>query len=148
MEDQPPQQGAASRKHGRPSTSDGSGRKRAKCEHGRAKRTCKECKAIISNEQTKRAADAVVAAHRLQIEALGPQLATRARLAIEDEGARRQPYQRYVVELEDERGRCLDRVEQAQSAQLPPMAAASSPSPAAEQVAVMKQEDGAHAESM
>ena len=34
---------AASRKRGAPSTSDGSGRKRAKCEHGRQKRRCKDC---------------------------------------------------------------------------------------------------------
>jgi hypothetical protein len=35
--------GAASRKRGAPATSDGSGRKRAKCEHGRRKDRCTEC---------------------------------------------------------------------------------------------------------
>ncbi len=35
--------GAASRKRGAPSSSDGSGRERAKCEHGRRKPVCKEC---------------------------------------------------------------------------------------------------------
>ena len=34
---------AASRKRGAPPTSDGSGRKRAKCEHGREKHRCKDC---------------------------------------------------------------------------------------------------------
>ena len=33
----------ASRKRGAPSTSDGSGRKQAKCEHGRQKHQCKDC---------------------------------------------------------------------------------------------------------
>jgi hypothetical protein len=36
-------EGTASRKRGVPSTSDGSGRKRYKCEHGRQKDRCKEC---------------------------------------------------------------------------------------------------------
>ena len=35
--------GAASRKRGAPYTSDGSGRKRAKCDHGRDKYRCNEC---------------------------------------------------------------------------------------------------------
>jgi hypothetical protein len=35
--------GAASRKRGAPPTSDGSGRKQAKCEHGRRKDQCREC---------------------------------------------------------------------------------------------------------
>jgi hypothetical protein len=92
------------------------------------------------------AADAVVAANLLQIEALGPELeTTRARLAIEDEGARREAYGRYAGELEDQRGRCLDRVINAQAeivAQLSPMAAAtgSSSCPAAEQVKLVKPE--------
>ena len=50
-----------------------------------------------------------------------------------------------------ERQRVYEAVEHAQEAllaQTPRMAAASSPSPAAEQVPGMKQEDGAHAESM
>ena len=37
------EEGGASRKRGAPSTSDGSGWKRAKCEHGRRKDKCKEC---------------------------------------------------------------------------------------------------------
>jgi hypothetical protein len=136
-----PEGGGTTRKRGAPSASGVSGRKRAKCEHGRRKDKCKECKAISYNEQTKRAADAVVAANRLQIEALGPELeATRARLAIEDEGVRREAYGRYVGELEDELSLCFDRVEQAQSVQLPPMAAASSPCPAAELVKQVKPE--------
>jgi hypothetical protein len=49
------------------------------CVHGKRKSRCKECGETSYNEQTKRAADAVVAANRLQIEALGPELeATRA----------------------------------------------------------------------
>jgi hypothetical protein len=90
------------------------------------------------------AADAVVAANLLQIEALGPELeATRARLAIEDEGVRREAYGRYAVELEDQRGRCLDRVIDVHAGilpQPPPMAAASSPCPAAELVKQVKPE--------
>jgi hypothetical protein len=121
-----------------------SGRKRAKCEHSKVKSTCEECKAISYNEQTKREADAVVAANLLQIEALGPELeATRARLAIEDEGVRREAYGRYAVELEDQRGRCLDRVIDVHAGilpQPPPMAAASSPCPAAELVKQVKPE--------
>ena len=127
----------------------GSGRKRAKCEHSRVKSTCEECKAIISNEQTKRAADAVVAANLVQFEALARQLAaTRVRLAIEDVGARRGAYGLYAVELQDLLSQCFSRVQQAQGvilAPLPPIAAASNPCPAAEQVAVIKLEDGAPA---
>jgi len=96
------------------------------------------------------AADAVVAANRPQISALTQRI--EAMRACLDPGGSLEELTRadgrYAVELEGKLSLCLEAVEQAQSVQLPPMAAASSPSPAAEQVPVIKQEDGAHAESM
>jgi hypothetical protein len=91
------------------------------------------------------AADAVVAANLLQIEALTRQLA--ATHACLDTGGSleelRRADERYAVELEGKLSLCFEGVERAQAVilpQPPPMAAASSPCPAAELVKQVKPE--------
>ncbi len=66
---------------------------------------------------TKQAADVVVAANLLQIEALAPHLeATHARLAIKEVDARNEAYELYADELPGQLGRCFERVVHAQDA--------------------------------